>query len=62
MRRKAQEVSATPGMVTVSVNPAGLPAGTYNGTVLITAAGAANSPLRIPVTLVVRRSCGCEDA
>jgi hypothetical protein len=43
----------TPGSVSVSVNPAGLAAGTYNGTVAITAAGAANSPQSVAVTLTV---------
>jgi uncharacterized protein (TIGR03437 family) len=43
--------STTAGQVTVNVNPAGLPAGDYTGTVTITSAGAANSPITIPVTL-----------
>ena len=37
----------------VSVNPSGLPPGTYTGTVSIAASGAANGPLQISVTLVV---------
>ena len=45
--------SATPGAVTVSVNGAGLAAGTYMGTVTVTSTGAANSPLNIPVTLTI---------
>ncbi|MFN0100660.1 MAG: BACON domain-containing protein [Bryobacteraceae bacterium] len=45
--------AATPGAVTVSVNGSGLAAGTYSGTVTLTAAGASNSPLNIPVTLTV---------
>jgi hypothetical protein len=42
-----------PGSVSVSVNPAGMTAGTYNGTATITAAGAANSPQTVAVTLTV---------
>jgi hypothetical protein len=41
------------GTVTVSVNIAGLTAGTYNATITITAPGATNSPVYIPVTLIV---------
>ncbi len=41
------------GTVTVSVNIAGLIAGTYNATITITALGATNSPVEIPVTLIV---------
>jgi hypothetical protein len=43
----------TPGTVSVSVNPAGLAPGTYNGTVTITSAGAAGSPQTAAVKLVV---------
>ncbi len=41
------------GAVTIGVNPAGLLAGTYNGSVLVEAQGASNSPLVVPVSLVV---------
>jgi len=41
------------GTVTLSVNIAGLTAGTYNATITITATGATNSPVSIPVTLTV---------
>jgi uncharacterized delta-60 repeat protein len=41
------------GTVTVSVNIAGLTAGTYNATITITATGATNSPVDIPVTLII---------
>ncbi len=37
----------------VSVNPAGLAPGSYNGTLTISAPGAANTPQQIPVTLNV---------
>ncbi len=47
---------ATPGSIIVTVNPSGLVAGTYNGTVAITAAGASNTPQTVPVTLVVTSS------
>jgi hypothetical protein len=43
----------TPGSITVSVNPSGLAAGTYNSSVSIAATEAGNSPLVVPVTLVV---------
>ena len=43
----------TPANVTVSINPAGLPAGSYQGTVTITVAGATNSPVTLPIGLTV---------
>ncbi|HZT28993.1 MAG TPA: hypothetical protein VFA33_03855 [Bryobacteraceae bacterium] len=46
----------TPGSVSVSLNPAGLsglPAGTYSGQVAVTSSSAGNSPVSLPVTLVV---------
>jgi uncharacterized protein (TIGR03437 family) len=42
-----------PSTLSVSVSPASLSAGTYNGTVTITDSGASNSPLLIGVTLTV---------
>jgi hypothetical protein len=42
-----------PSTATVSVNIAGLAAGTYNGTITISATGASNSPVSVPVTLSV---------
>jgi uncharacterized protein (TIGR03437 family) len=42
-----------PSTVSVSVSVAGLSAGTYTGAIQVTATGASNSPLSIPVTLVV---------
>lgn len=47
-----------PSSVTLSVNITGLAAGTYNGTITITAAGATNSPVSVPVTLVVSPTGG----
>jgi hypothetical protein len=44
----------TPGALTVTVNPSGLPQGTYTGTLTLSAPGATNSPLSIPVTLAVK--------
>ncbi|PYP92404.1 MAG: hypothetical protein DMG65_04180 [Candidatus Angelobacter sp. Gp1-AA117] len=44
---------SVPGSFSASVNIAGLAGGTYQGTITITAAGAANSPVTIPVTLTV---------
>ena len=43
----------TPGSITISVNPSGLAAGTYHGSVSIAANEAGNSPQIVPVTLVV---------
>ncbi len=44
---------STPAMLKVSANPTGMAAGTYNGTITITSAGAANTPQTVPVSLVV---------
>jgi uncharacterized protein (TIGR03437 family) len=46
----------TPSIVDIAVNPTSLTAGTYTGTVTLTSASAGNSPLNIPVTLVVSRA------
>ena len=43
----------TPATAAVSVNPTGLSAGSYTGTVSFTAAGAGNSPQSLGVTLIV---------
>jgi uncharacterized protein (TIGR03437 family) len=43
----------TPGVISVSVNTANLTAATYTGSVTVTAPGSSNSPVNIPVTLVV---------
>jgi uncharacterized protein (TIGR03437 family) len=48
--------ATTPGTVTITVDPTGLAAGTYTGSVLIAAATAGNSPLTIPVTFTVSAS------
>ncbi len=42
-----------PSSATVSVNIAGLPVGTHSGLITITAEGATNSPLTVPVTLTI---------
>lgn len=42
-----------PGNLDISANPAGLPSGTYSGTVQISAPGAANATISLPVNLVV---------
>ena len=44
---------SAPGMFTVSANGAQLAPGTYNGSVVITAVGATNSTVTIPVTLTI---------
>jgi uncharacterized protein (TIGR03437 family) len=49
----SQSGSTTPGSLSVSVNIASLAAGTYSGTITVTAAGASNSPLSYGVTLIV---------
>jgi len=46
-------VGTTSTTLFVSAFPAGLAAGTYNGTVTITSAAASNSPLSVPVTFTV---------
>jgi len=43
----------TPSNITVIANPANLKAGTYKGSIVITADNAVNSPLTLPVTLIV---------
>lgn len=45
---------SAPATLSISVNPANLAAGTYNGTVQIASEGAAGSPASIAVTLVVQ--------
>ncbi|MGA2590613.1 MAG: hypothetical protein ABSH32_11900 [Bryobacteraceae bacterium] len=47
---------STPGSLSVSVDTAGLSPNTYSGSIIITSAGAANSPVNVPVTLVVSAS------
>jgi uncharacterized protein (TIGR03437 family) len=44
---------ATPGNVSIAVNPTGMAAGVYDASVTITASGATNTPQTIPVTLWV---------
>ena len=45
--------SSAPGLLTVSVNPAGLSPNKYTATITITAAGASNNPQTVSVTLTV---------
>ena len=40
-------------ILTIAVNPSGVAAGSYNGTVTVTPSGAGNTPLTIPVKLTV---------
>ncbi len=51
-----QASSTSPATLTISVNPSGLAAGTYTGSVTVTSGGATNSPITIPVTLNVSAS------
>jgi len=44
----------TPGVLTVSANTTGLAEGVYSGSIRLSAPGAANSPITIPVTLAIR--------
>jgi len=44
---------AAPSTLSVSASPAGLAAGTFTGSVLISAGGASNSPVSVTVTLTV---------
>ena len=50
--------STTPASITVSLNPVGLTAGVYTATILVNGTGAANSTLRLPVTLIVTGGTG----
>src|SRR5436189_295104 len=45
--------ATTPATLAVSVNPAGLAAGTYSGAITLTSAAAGNSPQSVAVTLTV---------
>ena len=45
--------NSTPGSVSVTVNPAGLGPGTYQGKVSVSSSTATNSPITVPVTLTV---------
>ncbi|MCU1306235.1 MAG: hypothetical protein JWN45_930 [Acidobacteriaceae bacterium] len=45
--------SLTPGSLRISVNPSEMPQGNYAGTITVSAPGASNSPLSIPVTLAI---------
>lgn len=49
----APSSSQTPQALSIAVSPGSLAPGTYSGTVTIVAPGAGNSPVSIPVTLVV---------
>lgn len=49
-----------PSTATVSVNITGLAVGTYNGAITISATGASNTPLNVPVTLTVNAAGGNE--
>src|SRR5262249_2171518 len=49
----------TPSSLNVSVNIAGLAAGTYNDNITISAACASNSPVNIPVKLIVSSPSSC---
>jgi len=44
---------STPGSISLSVNPTGLTAGTYTGSVSVAGTGASNTPVNLPVTLNV---------
>jgi len=58
----APDSGGTPKNLTVSVDVAGLGPGRYDGAIEITAAGAANSPVRIAVTLEVAGAAPSFDA
>ena len=46
----------TPQALTIAVNPASLSPGSYSGAVVVSAIGAINSPLSIPITLTISSS------
>jgi hypothetical protein len=47
------QVASTPGAIVITADPRGLPLGTHQAAVTISADGAANSPLTIPVQLSI---------
>jgi uncharacterized protein (TIGR03437 family) len=49
---------STPGGINLSINPAGLPNGVNTANITITATGAANSPVTVPVVALVSGSTG----
>src|SRR5215831_7810152 len=49
-----------PSTLTASVDISGLAAGTYNGTITVSATGATNTPVSVPVTLTVNGAGGAE--
>jgi hypothetical protein len=46
--------SLTPGTLVITANPSGMSEGTYSGSVTVSAPGASNSPVTIPVTLAIK--------
>lgn len=50
---------STPGATNLILNPTGLLAGSYNGTVTINSVSASNGPLVIPVSLTVQAGVTC---
>lgn len=56
--RCSPEQGSNYGEVSVWVNGAGLPAGVYQGTITVSAAGAANSPQYIYVTMIAHEAGG----
>lgn len=50
--------NTTPAVITVSLNPAGFTAGVRQGTVFINSGNASNSPMSLPVTLIVTGGSG----
>lgn len=51
--------SSTPAFATVSINPSGLSAGTYQGTVTLSSPAVSNSPFVVPVQLTVSAATTC---
>lgn len=52
----------TPGSTALRVDAGALPAGTYAGTVVVTAEGVSNSPRLVPVTLTIAPPAGSEQS
>lgn len=50
---EVRDPTSSPAALTVRPHVAGLPSGTYEATVFVSASGAVNSPLPVPVSLVV---------
>jgi len=49
----SQTSGTAPSTINIAANPSGLNPGTYNDSIAITATGASNSPIMVPVTFII---------